>query len=66
MCIRDSPYNYLQKPVSKETLFEVLDEIRLDMDDNNCYLTIDAIDNTSTAVNFNEDVYKRQQVITSS
>lgn len=51
------PYNYLQKPVSKETLFEVLDEIRLDMDDNNCYLTIDAIDNTSTAVNFNDILY---------
>lgn len=51
------PYNYLQKPVSKETLFEVLDEIRLDLEDNNCYFTIDDINNISTALNFNDVLY---------
>lgn len=51
------PYNYLQKPVSNKTLFDVLDEIRLDLEDDNCYFTIEDINNVSTAVNFNDVLY---------
>lgn len=51
------PYNYLQKPVSRNTLFSILDEIRLDMNDNDCYFTIDSIDKISEVVNFNDVLY---------
>lgn len=51
------PYNYLQKPVSRNTLFSILDEIRLDLNDNDCYFTIDSIDKISEVVNFNDVLY---------
>ena len=51
------PYNYLQKPISRNTLFSVLDEIRLDLDDTDCYFTIDSVDKVSEVVNFNDVLY---------
>lgn len=51
------PYNYLQKPISCNTLFSVLDEIRLDLDDTDFYFTIDSIDKVSEVVNFNDVLY---------
>ena len=51
------PYNYLQKPVNSKTFFDVLDEIRLDLDNDNCYFTINDINNVSTAVKFIDVLY---------
>lgn len=54
---RVHPYNYLQKPVSHNTLFAVLDEIRLDLNDNSYCFTINSIEKKSEVVNFNDVLY---------